>query len=349
MSTDENAAETAPFLRVILLSFILFMIFSYLVAMILGPLIFFFSEVGSKVAYNTIPVKFFIAGWPYAIPMEVSAGLGFSFCWAVYCASFLMSYTSGEKFHKLLWKQEGYTLKDFGKNFLFSMPIITSMLYTALVTIVLLQVFVGISSGPTMVASEPTTLIMFFYMTYASVTEEIGFRLIPIGFFIVFSLLITARRKFNTKMAFLKIAILGLLFPDKAKEMVGTRSIRSLGPLKGITTSEWIVIMLTSAIFGFDHYYFGAWNVGKITIASIFGVALALSYLAYGIHAPILIHWWFNYYFEVYILAHHFNSSVSWISFIAVLWLVILLAGAIGWMLISSGGFHDITERRITY
>lgn len=348
MSIDEGT-EVSFLSRIVLVFFILFMILSYLVAMVLGPLIFFFSESGSEIVFNTIPIKFFLAGWPYAIPMEVSAGLGFAFCWVVYCAAFLVSYTSGEKFHKLLRKPEGYTLDDFAKNFLFSMPVITSLLYTALVTIVLLQVFVGVSSGPTVVTSEPGSLIMFFYLTYSSVAEEAGFRLIPIGLFTTVSLLIIARKKFRSKVEFFKMALLGFLFPDRAKEMAGVKSIRSSRSLKGIAISEWVVILLTSAIFGFDHYYFGAWNVGKITTASIFGIALALAYLIYGIHAPILIHWWFNYYFEAFLLAHHFNASISWISFISLIWLVILLAGAIGWMLISSRGVHDAANRHMRY
>jgi len=348
MSVDETAAKVSLFAKIVLICFVVFMILSYLIAMILGPLIFFFSESGSEIVFRTLPIKFFLAGWPYAIPMEVSAGLGFFLCWVIYCAAFLASYTSGEKFHQLLRRPEGYTLSDFTKNFLFSMPIITTLLYTALVAIVLLQVLVGVSSGPTVVSREPSGLIIFFYLTYSPVAEEAGFRLIPIGLFTAVSLSIIARRRLKSKIEFLKMALLGFLFPDKAKEMAGAKSVRRFGPLKGITIHEWIVILLTSAIFGLGHYYFGAWNIGKITTASIFGIALALAYLIYGIHAPILIHWWFNYYFEVFLQAHHLNSGISWISFISLIWLAVLLAGTIGWMLIS----HRIgrpPERRLSY
>jgi hypothetical protein len=349
MSVDETAAKVSLFAKIVLIFFVVFMILSYLIALVLGPLIFFFSESGSEIAFHTIPIKFFLAGWPYAIPMEVSAGLGFASCWVIYCAAFFASYISGERFHKLLMKSEGYTLDDFTKNFLFSMPIITTLLYTALVVIVLLQVFIGISSGPTVVTSEPSSLIMFFYLTYSSVAEEVGFRLIPIGLFTTVSLLIVARKRFKSKIEFFRMALFGFLFPDKAKEVAGVKSICKFGLLKGISIYEWIIILLTSVIFGFDHYYFGAWNIGKITTASIFGIALALAYLVYGIHAPILIHWWFNYYFEVFLQAHHFNSSISWISFISLIWLVILLAGTIGWMLISSYGVRGVTDGRRGY
>ena len=336
MPLDETDSKVSLLVKIFMISFVVIMILSYLIAMILGPLIFFFTESGIEVASGPVRLNFYLAGLPYPISMEVNTGLCFLFLWLVYCGAFFASYVSGEKFHRLLRKPRHYTYGDFSRNFLFSMPIITALLYAALVALVLLQVVFGISSGPTVVSKEPSKLIMFFYLTYSPIAEELGFRLIPIGLLTTISLLIISRRKVRSRMEFFKIAVLGFLFPDRAKEIAGTKNIRRFGPVKGIALYEWIFILLTSVSFGLAHYQFGGWNIGKITTSSIFGAALALAYLMYGIHAPILMHWWFNYYYDVYFQAQHLNSSISWMLFIIPLWLVTLIGGAIGWFLISS-------------
>lgn len=335
MPSEEVEAKFKVLTKFFLLSFIVVMLLSYLIAMALGPLISFFTESGSEVANRPIQFDFFIVGLPYSIPLEFNAGLGFIACWIIYLSAFFASYVSGEKFHQLVRKQE-YRYSDLTKNFLFSMPIIMSLLYTALVTIVLLLLVLGIPPGSTMVSEEPHQLTMFFYLTYSPITEEIGFRLIPIGLLTVINLAVVARKSVSPKAKFLKIFALGFLFPDKAKEMALTKSSHRFGFLKGITFLEWTGIIFTSVLFGFAHYYFGAWSVGKITTSTIFGVVLALAYLIYGIHAPILMHWWFNYYFEAYFQAHRLTPNIPWVSIVSLLWLVLLIGGSIGWILISS-------------
>jgi hypothetical protein len=337
MSFGEAASKVSLFKKSVMISFSIVMILSYLIAMILGPLIFFFTEEGSHVAISTVQINFFLVGSPYALPMEVSAGACFILCWVIYCAAFLVSYVSGERFHRFLRKPGSYEYGDLTRNFLFSMPIITSLLYTLLVILVIFQVAFGVVPGPTFVSREPSDLMMFFNLTYSPVFEEIGYRLIPIGLFTITSLSIIARKKFRSKMEFLKMAFLGFLSPDKAKETAGVKSVHKFGPLKGIAVHEWMIVLLTSGLFGFAHYYFGAWTIGKIMTASIFGVTAALAYLVYGMHAPILLHWWFNYYFEAYSQAHYLNLNIPWVSFIVALWLTVLIAGSIGWTLIGHG------------
>lgn len=336
MPLGETDSKGLLLIKIVTISFVIIMIISYLVAMVLGPLVFFFTESGSKVASGSVRLDFYLAGLPYPISMEVNTGSVFLFLWAVYCGAFFASYFSGEKFHRLLRKPGGYTYGDLTRNFLFSMPIITALLYTGLVALVLLQVVFGISSGPTIASKEPSELIMFFYLTYSPVAEELGFRLIPIGLMTTISLLIISRKNVRSRMGFFKIAFLGFLFPDRAKEIAGAKNIRKFGLIKGIALYEWIFILLTSVSFGFAHYQFGGWNIGKITTASIFGAALALAYLMYGIHAPILMHWWFNCYYDVYFQAYHLDSSISWMLFIIPMWLATLVGGSIGWFLISS-------------
>lgn len=319
--------------KTITLSFIIVMISSYLIAMILGPLIIFFTESGRELINYPIKFDFFIIGLPDGIPMEFNAGLGFIFCWTVYWVAFVASYFSGETFHKLLRKREGYTEDDLTKNFLFSMPIITSLLYTGLVTLILVQLFLGVQIGPTLDSKDQNQLITFFHLTFSPITEEIGFRLIPLGILTAVSLLVIRRKK--PKKEFAKISFLSFLFPDKAKEVAGLKNVQKFGFFKGIAVYEWIGILVAAIFFGFAHYYFGAWNVDKIVTSTIFGAALGFAYLIYGIHASILMHWWFNYYSEAYVQAYLFSPSIPWVSITNFLWLTILISGSIGWVLIS--------------
>jgi hypothetical protein len=333
MSSEEVENGFKVLTKVLLLSFIIVMLLSYLIAMGLGPLISFFTESGSEVANRPIKFDFFIVGYPYSIPLEFNAGWGFMACWAIYLSAFFVSYVSGEKFHQLVRKQE-YRYSDLTKNFLFSMPIVMSLFYTALVTIILVQLVLGIPPGSNIVSQAPHQLTMFFYLTYSPITEEIGFRIIPIGLLTVINLAVVRRKSITSKTKFLKVFALGFLFPNKAKEITLGNNSR-FGFFKRITFLEWTGIIFTSVLFGFAHYYFGAWSVGKIMTSTVFGIVLALAYLIYGIHAPILMHWWFNYYFEAYFQAYRLTPSIPWVSIISFLWLVLLIGGSIGWILVS--------------
>ena len=86
--------------------------------------------------------------------------------------------------------------------------------------------------------------------------------------------------------------------------MVGLKNVSDFGILRGITKGEWIMVIVTSFFFGLAHYFSGSgWELGKITTAFIDGLALSLVYLIYGVYAPILLHWFRNYYFQVYSIA----------------------------------------------
>jgi len=64
--------------------------------------------------------------------------------------------------------------------------------------------------------------------------------------------------------------------------------------------------------FGVAHFTSGAgWGPGKITSALLAGLMFAIVYLAYGVEAPILLHWFFNYYWEAYGLAFQTYSEIA--------------------------------------
>ena len=74
--------------------------------------------------------------------------------------------------------------------------------------------------------------------------------------------------------------------------------------MRGISRLEWVALVLTSGAFGAAHYlYGGGWEIGKISTAMVSGLALGYVYLRYGAYAPVLLHWFFNYYFGAFDLA----------------------------------------------
>ena len=71
---------------------------------------------------------------------------------------------------------------------------------------------------------------------------------------------------------------------------------------------EFFTIIGSSLVFGLTHFLSGAgWEIGKISTAMVSGLALGLVYLRYGAYAPILLHWFFNYYFGAFDLASQLN------------------------------------------
>jgi hypothetical protein len=72
--------------------------------------------------------------------------------------------------------------------------------------------------------------------------------------------------------------------------------------LHGIHWSEWILLFLTSSLFGIAHIISGGtdWGVGKAFTAAISGFALGFVFLSYGAYAAILLHWFFDFYFETF-------------------------------------------------
>lgn len=81
---------------------------------------------------------------------------------------------------------------------------------------------------------------------------------------------------------------------------MGYRNVKANGFPWGISPVEWILILLTSVIFGLAHFLAGSgWEVGKISTAFLAGLVFGIVFVAYGAYASILLHWFFNYYFDV--------------------------------------------------
>ena len=310
---------------------VLFLIFSYFLAIPLGSLMFFSTTDGAKMSSEFRHfhiLLFFIFG--FYIPVAFNAGQVFLFLEALYSICLIAAWKSRESFLKVIGKGFLDPIKRLFSNFLFIMPLLTSMLLTMVIGISSLQETAGVPTGEIPPTENPFE--MFLELTYAPIIEEIGFRIIPFAiFFIVYLLLVGEKSATTSFWRRVKLVLIAVFDPDKAKRMVGAKNVKDFGVKDGITTSEWVLIILTSFIFGLAHYFLGGgWGPGKISTAFIDGFVFALVYLIYGAYAPILLHWFFNYYLQVYSMAVDVYPVTTF--FYAFIVFVTLTLGVAGWV-----------------
>jgi len=318
-------------IAIALILIVLLLVSSYFLAMFLGPVLLF-SPDGSTVGreYHPLPILlFFIIG--FYTPVALNIGRVFLFLWGVFAVCLVAAWKFRESFHGVIEKGFSRPMKKLFNNWLFAMPIVTSMMLIAVIAIHSFQEAHGVPTGE--VSLPPNPFKAFFKLSYASLIEEIGFRVTPIGAFLIIYLFWVGRKNAVTLTFWqrLKLLLTAPLYPDKAKKMVGVKTVSDFGVRGGISLGEWFMIFFTSIAFGLAHYLGGGWEIGKVTSASVVGLAMGLTYLAYGAQAPILLHWFFNYYLQFFDpqLALEFYPGL----FLAFLLIepMILILGVSGW------------------
>jgi hypothetical protein len=129
--------------------------------------------------------------------------------------------------------------------------------------------------------------------------------------------------------------VFSFLYPEGAKNIVGEKTVAANGILKGISKGEWVIILATAIMFGVAHILSGiGWEVGKVTSTFVQGFVFAVVYIAYGFQAPILMHWFFNYYSYTYEVSAQYYANTfgffAWVDFITlILGILSLIAFAI--------------------
>jgi len=68
------------------------------------------------------------------------------------------------------------------------------------------------------------------------------------------------------------------------------------------------------------------------------GLALGITYLVYGFQAPILLHWFFNYYFSAFDLASKLHPSITTAT--SIFWATTVLFGLAGWLAFTILAVH---------
>jgi len=336
-------SELKTFTKLILVTTVLILVASYFLAMFLGPVLLFSSDGITASNQNLrLPILLFVIIGFYT-PIALNVGSVFLFLWGVFAICFIAAWEFRESFHEVIEKGFSRPIRKLFNNHLFAMPIITSMMLTAAIAITELQKAGGVPTGEIPLPSNRFESL--FELSYAALIEEIGFRVTPIGAFLIIYLLWAGRKNAVTLSLGqrLKLFFTAPLFPDEAKKMVGVKTVSDFGVRGGISLGEWVMVFFTSIIFGLAHYLAGGgWEIGKITSASVVGLAMGLTYLLYGVQAPILLHWFFNYYNYAYYFASELYTPVL-ISFILIDFVTIVV-GILGWLAVMILGLYKMSR-----
>ena len=217
------------------------------------------------------------------------------------------------------------------------------MLYVAVMVLDFLQETQGVPTGS---LHYEDVFVAFFGLSYSAIIEEVGFRFTAIGVVLAVYLLLTEGRiSPRTRLEKLKCFLVTIVWPNRAKDMLGLGTVETLSFSKGINLFEWVLLVSTSFIFGLLHYLSG-WGPGKITSAFISGLVLGLAYLTYGAWASILLHWFFNYFDMADYLGYVAYRSELLLTISTLSEAAIYMLGIICWAAALAAVFNRILTRR---
>jgi len=288
--------EYASIIFVIISS--LLIVATFLLSMPLGIALFYFTDQGAEVAGRyaiDLPIYFLIL-FTVKIPWWVGLNELFLVVWVIFAVCFAVALKGPSKGVGRAVR-EAISGKPQG---LLGNPLIALAIFGCF-SLFLVNVIQGVQESrgiPTGDISFPNEFEGFLSVSYASVIEEIGFRVTPVGLYLLAYVLVKRGTQMFKESFWKGAAVLALsmVHPESAKHRLGLKVFRDSG-FRGITVGEWILTLLTSLAFGLAHYFSGSgWEVGKISSASLVGFLMALGYLVYGVHFPILLHWFYNYY-----------------------------------------------------
>jgi membrane protease YdiL (CAAX protease family) len=317
---------------------------SFLFVHLLGLGFFFFTSGGLD--FGTVPFRFpvfvffFFGDYsPFFQAREVFAAI-----WVIYVVCFAAAWRWRQSFHGVLKKALSGSRDIFG-NFLFSMPLLSSMALTAAVAIIYSQTAFGVGTGkPPLPANVHEA---FLQLAISPLVEELGFRIVPIGLVVVVFVFVARSLKASSPgRSRLKLFFLAFVYPEGAKKMAGLPTVGERGLLKGLSSLEWFMVVVSAGVFGWTHVLSPGWEIGKITSAFVQGFFFAVTYIAYGIEAPILLHWYFNYYFYFFspeIAESLFPGAINLLSGIE---LLILVLGVAGWIFFVWEGLRRLLRKQ---
>lgn len=287
----ETGFTPRAILRVTLIAVNITLIASYVASLLLGLYLFFFTPEGSQLSQESLrSLQLYLIFWrSVPVPGPLNIGGVISSLLMVYGLCFGIAWVgSAEPFVPAMKKACSQSPKSLIRNFLAAMPIISAASLLLTLSIVAIQDWVGVETGEIIFVDPYVALLS---LAYAPITEEIGFRLIPLGTTAALSLLWRTRNREASRRELLKAIPLSILHPSAAKRRLG---------VGGIGKAEWTMLLTSSLAFGLSHIMGSVgWEAGKVTSSTLVGMIFGLSHLHYGIHAPLLIHWFFNYYLYI--------------------------------------------------
>jgi hypothetical protein len=290
-----------------------FVFLTYILTMGVASVLVAVTQLGSDLMSSSgRPVlgAFYIYSRYTAFPESVKLSLltyAFIFIFAV---CFAAAYRSRDGYFSSLKRLTSSGRITSSSNWLVVMPLISSGLIIVVVILTFILSQVGVPPGSLCdpkINPCPTQAQLFAGLAYAPIGEEVAYRIItPLGLVIPIRILwrrlITGQGPSMSK--FLSIAGLSLLSPERAKSRTGYPTF-TMSRWRGVHWLEWIFIVFSSVLFGLAHIESGGgtnWGAGKVVTAALSGFVIAIAYVAYGAYAAILLHWFFDFYFEVAIV-----------------------------------------------
>lgn len=321
---------------------VLVLVTSYLFTMIMGFGLVFLTPDGRT--FSAVFLKPSIFLFPligFESPVGLSVGSIFSLVWIIYIACFMFAWKWRESFHQVVGTSFSHPFRRAFNNFLFIMPLISSMVLVGVLAIIYSQWSFGVPTGEPKLPEDPYWV--FMTLAYSPVVEEVGFRLIPIGLFSIMYVFFAGRNVGSR----LNLFLTALLYPEGAKRAVGLKNVGDHGLWRGINAGEWTMVLVTSGVFAFAHVISGiGWEVGKVTSVFVQGFFFGLTYLMYGFEAPILLHWFFNYYlgffFNLEMAEKFFPNSIP---IFLLMEFVIIILGVVGWLVFAYIGLQRLWRR----
>jgi len=334
--------KTGKFLlKMIFSSLALLLLLFMLISIPLGFQILFFERISEV---YTCSSGFLIE----LLNLRVEVSMGFLF--TIFSSAYILCF--------FIYFKKSLTLRDpkkfFGeeisvwllRNPLFAIPSLSCLAYFTSKIIHLIEEAYGIPVGQAPVSADP--LIAFLQLSISPLIEEVIFRVLPIGVFSA-TYLLTSLKPNKPKISQkekMKLLLLIFISPEHGKQIMRLKTVAEYGFLRGISSSECLMVILTSAIFGFSHFASSTtWRAGKIISAFMQGIIMGLAYLAYGFQAPIIIHWFLNYYLYTFNLASFMYPSFAILNELSTY--IIALFGSLNLIVIILFGIKSITRSRI--
>jgi CAAX prenyl protease-like protein len=298
-------------------------VITYIVVLVLSLILLLSTSIGRDLFHSQASV--IIGGYLYEtrIPLRINALAGYLGTFLVYAACFWIAIRNNGGLVAGLRELTGGPRSQRVPNWFSIMPLVSSASLLLVVVITAIQNSVGLPTGS---LPPVAPYVMLYGLAYLPIIEEIAFRISVIGTLVAaravwygyISAAIVCESPRGRFTRAVRLAILGFLFPERAKAEAGLPRVRTDG-LRGIHWSEWAALILTSIGFGLAHLLANSgWQGGKVLSASLLGLAIGAAYLTYGAFASILFHWYFDLYFYVTILAPAvFQDIVSLLVYVA--------------------------------
>jgi len=164
-----------------------------------------------------------------------------------------------------------------------SLELLGATMLASIIIILILTPFIP-PADTEPIAEDP--FIAIAEVAWAGIFEEISFRLILIGVPMIFVVLIRYILQQKEKVE------LGSSPANKSKLKIYDIFLAIRGKYKTIGYPEWILVGISSLIFGFAHWekWTGGWEAWKIVQATASGIFLSYAFVKYGIESAIFVH-----------------------------------------------------------